>query len=236
MNTVLFVNDGYANIWTRDYLKRQPQARKSLVMPSSPSSQLVVDTIAKAAKQAGPNGTLIFNLGHGGTSTSGDAREGFIDLAPGKKFRIGGQQQDGLFINVFYDVNVAGPNAFSDMDNDRKFNAGTAGATTRQQHFVAYKKIGDAIRAAGLYRVIFLTCKVGNSPDLIRKIANDWGVAVTAPKRRVVLAPQPKDRVRVHLEGDAPDFGTNVATSEEELFVFTDFNSYSAGPPLRNAA
>src|SRR5262245_36850442 len=111
MNTVLFVNDGYANIWTRDYVKKQPQARNSLVMSSSPSTKQVVDTIAKAATQAGPNGVLIFNLGHGGTSTSGDVREGFIDLAPNKKLRIGGQQQDGIFINVFYDVNVAGPNA-----------------------------------------------------------------------------------------------------------------------------
>jgi len=235
MNTVLFVNDGYANIWTRDYLKKQPQARNSLVMPSNPSPQQVVDIIGKAAKLAGANGTLIFNLGHGGTSTSGDTREGFVDLAPNKKMRIGGQQQDGIFINVFYDVNVAGPNAFSDMDNDIKFNANTTGAKTRQQHWISYKKIAEAIQAAHLYRVLFLTCKVGNSSDFIKKIANDWGVVVTAPRRRVVLSPQ-KNRVRIHLEGDAPDTGTNVASSEEELLVFNDFNSYSAAPPIRNAA
>lgn len=236
MYTVLYVNDGYANVWTRDYVKRQPLARNSLVMSSSPSPQQVVDTITKAAKLAGAGGTLIFNLGHGGTSSTGDVREGFIDLAPGKKFRIGGQQQDGVFTNVFYDVNVAGPNAFSDRDNDLKFNAGTAGAKTRQEHFAAYKKIGEAIQAARIYRVIFLTCKVGNSTDLVKKIANDWNVVVTAPKRRVVLDPQPKNRMRIHLEGDAPDFGTNTAASEEELFVFDNLNSYSAGPSLQRAA
>jgi hypothetical protein len=236
VHTVLYINDGYANIWTRDYVKRQPQSRNSVAMPSGLTTQQIADTIGRAAKMAGANGTLIFNLGHGGTGTSGDTKEGFIDLAPGKKMRIGGQQQTGTFINVFYDVNVAGPPSVSDMDSDVKFNAGTAGAKTRQQNWKIYQSIGAAIRAAGVYRVLFLTCKVGNSTDLVRKIANDWGVVVTAPKQRVVLTPQKNQRVRIHLEGDGPGFGTNVPESEEEVMVFTNVNSYSAAPPLKKAA
>lgn len=235
MNTVLYVNDGYANIWTRDYVKRQPQARNSVAMPSGLTAQQTADAIGKAAKMAGANGTLIFNLGHGGTSTSGDAKEGFVDLAPGKKMRLGGHGQTDTFISVFYDVNVAGPPSVSDMANDTNFNAGTPGAKTRQQHWKIYQSIGAAIKAAGLYRILFLTCKVGNSTDFVKKIANDWGVVVTAPKQRVVLTPQKNQKVRIHLEGDGPNFGTNVPESEQEVMVLTNVNSYSAAPPLKAA-
>src|SRR5262245_810928 len=120
MYVVLYVNDGYANIWTDAYIKRQPQARKKVLMPAMASTQQVEAAIKSAVNMAGPSGTLIFNVGHGGTSGTGTT-DGFVDLAPNKIMRLGGFNQKDVFVDVFYDMNVMGPPAFSQMDSDVKF-------------------------------------------------------------------------------------------------------------------
>src|SRR5262245_25791678 len=127
MYVVLYVNDGYANTWTDAYIKRQPQARKTVSMPVLATSQQVEAAIKDAVNMAGPSGTLVFNVGHGGTSAT-STTDGFVDLAPSKIMRLGRFNQKDVFVDVFYDMNVQGPPAISQMDSDVKFYPDTQAA------------------------------------------------------------------------------------------------------------
>ena len=91
-----------------------------------------------------------------------------------------------------------------------------------------YAAIGTAIRANNIYRVTFLTCRVGNAIDFIKKISLDWGCLVKAYKRFVVYQVV-GNNVRAFLEGDAPGSGTNVPQGESQL-PQQDF--VTVGPPI----
>lgn len=228
MDAIISENDGVANIWGDSYFNRRPPRHNFLLAPSS-SVAAAVQAIRDATAAAGTNGTLIFNVGHG--ASNANPYDGVVDLAPGRKLRLGGANTANTFVNVFYDVNLSGPEGFSGMDNDLKFNAGLATASERQRHWQTYKQICQLFRQARLYKVVFITCRVGNSTEFLRKIANDWGTIIEAYKRRMVVAPQPNGRTRMYLEGDAPGSGTNVPAAEENLPLATESNSLRVGPP-----
>jgi hypothetical protein len=227
-DVVIFFQDGRADIWTDRFVKAQPGRRKSVLMGRNPTINQIVSAIDSAARLAGRDGILIFNVGHGGSSSS---TEGLVDVAPDQKMRLGGQGVTNVFVNVFYDVNLAGPNGFSDMDNDVRFNAGSPAVKQRMANWQIYKNIGRIIRNAGIRRVIFLTCNLGNATDFIKKVANDWNTVVEAYRKQIKLDPQANGNVRMHLVGDAPGTGTNIPDSEHEIPLATESNSYRAGPP-----
>lgn len=240
MDVIISEKDGIADRWGDDYFKRrtdpsapagQKQPKRHFLLTKASSLDVVVKTITDAIAAAGPTGTLIFNVGHGAAG-AGNALDGTVDLAPGSKLKLGGANNTNVFVNVFYDVNLSGPNGFSGMDNDKKFNADTQAGKQRLQNWATYQRICQAFKAGGLYKVVFLTCNVGNSTEFLRKIANDWGTVIEAYKKRVVLDPQQNGRTRMHLEGDAPGFGTNVEAAEENLPLATGSNSFRVGPPI----
>lgn len=228
-DVVLYFQDGYADIWTNRFVKAQPYARKSVRMGQHPTTNQIVSAIKSAAKLAGQGGTLIFNVGHGAAVSS---TVGVVDIAPNKQMRLGGQGVTDVFVNVFYDVNLAGPNGFSDMDNDIRFNADSPTAKKRMANWQVYKNIGTIISNAGIHRVIFLTCNVGDATDFVKKIANDWNTVVEAYRKPMVLDdPEENGNIRMHLKDDLPGTGTNIPDSEHELPLATESNSYRAGPP-----
>ncbi|HRF63760.1 MAG TPA: hypothetical protein PK708_12860 [Candidatus Competibacter sp.] len=244
---VISVKDGTADVWGNQFVAvfaKRPQKvamggtitpvtpRFNVIMPSFPSPETVIATVKKAVQQAGVGGTVIFNVGHGATVANSSV-DGMVELAPNGKFKLGGlnADPDSVFLSVFYDLDPdgSGPNK-SQLENDRLFNKGT----NRLTHWTHYKNLSDTIKAGQLRKVVFLTCRVGGSTDFLKKIALDWKVIIQAYKRRVVLAPQPNRRVRIHLEGDSPGKLTNVPASEEHLFsdVVQISDTVLVGPPL----
>ena len=232
MTTALIsVVDGYADIWAKQFLavytKRSHKIsfggtftpvlpRFNVNMPARPSPDTVVSVVQQAVRMAGVHGVLVFNVGHG-ASAAGSTLDGTVDLAPGNRFRLGGLNTTGsdVYTSVFYDADLdgAGPR-ISDYSNDQKFNP----TSERLKRWATYQKLANVIANGKLQKVIFLTCRVGNSSDFVKKIAQDWKTVIEAYKRRVVLTPQPGGRIRVHLQGDAPGTNTNVPESEEHLF------------------
>ncbi len=246
MNTaVISIVDGMADVWAKQFvdafIKRPKKVeqggtleivppRFSIIMQSSPQPDEVISTIQKAVTQAGPGGVLVFNVGHG---VSANATDGVVDLAANHKFRLGGlnnADDPKVFVSVFYDLDPDGPGPrMSFQAEDEKFSANPS----RLKRWEKYKKIAKIVTDGRLRKVVFLTCKVGQSTDFLKKIALDWNVVVEAYKRRVQLTPQQNGRVRIHLEGDAPGQGTNIPASEENLFsnVFRSSDTVLVGPP-----
>lgn len=247
---LISVKDGYADVWADQFVALYAKALKSPprvarggtvvatpprfneMMSAHPSPDDVIAVVQRAAKKAGIGGTLVFNVGHG--ASGGTALDGTVDLAPGKAFTLGGLNatHGSVFVSVFYDVDSDGPGPrMSDLANDEKFNK----QSSRLARWATYQKLCKVIADAKLRKVILLTCRVGNSTDFVKKIAQDWGTVVEAYRRRVVLAPQPGGRMRIHLEGDAPGQFTNVSDSEEHLFTHRApaADVVLVGPPLR---
>ncbi len=229
MDVIISEKDGMADRWGEDYFKRRPPKRHFLLTRASTLDQ-VVQTIRNAIAAAGSTGDLILNVGHG-AGVPANPLDGTVELAPGGKLTLGGANNTNVFVNVFYDVNLAGPHGFSRKDDDVKFNANTPRGKLRLKNWNTYQQVSAAFKQAKLRKVVFLTCNVGSSTDFLRKIANDWGVVIEAYKRRMVLTPQPSGRTRLHLQGDAPGHGTNVPASEENLPLATASNSLRVGPP-----
>lgn len=243
---VISVKDGMADVWGNQFVavftKRSHKVamggtftpvtpRFQVIMPPSPSPDMVIATVKKAVDQAGSGGTVVFNVGHG-SAVNNSTVDGTVELAPNGKFKLGGLNADldSVFLSVFYDFDPdgSGPRK-SQLENDRLFNQ----TTNRLTRWSQYQKLAAIFKAGRLRKVVFLTCRVGNSTDFLKKIALDWNVVIEAYRRRVVLAPQPSGRVRIHLQGDAPGMLTNVPDSEENLFseVVRVSDTVLVGPP-----
>ena len=182
MHVVISVRDGQANVWGDEYVKAQPQARAQVIMPSQPNVTQIVDTIDKALLLAGTQGVVIFNIGHGSAAaaqctggacplpqrgTGGvnpELAEGTVEIGPGGAMRLGGHQVKDVFVDVFYDFNVTGPPGFSDQDNDRKFNQNSPEAKKRQANWAVYQSICALFKRTKPYKVVLLTCNVGQAP------------------------------------------------------------------------
>jgi hypothetical protein len=228
---VISVPDGQADKWANQYINKQPLQRKSVIMPANPNSQQVLQSYRAAAASAGNGGVVIVNVGHGGISPQTNMpTDGLMDLAPKKKFRLGGLNIANSTVNVFYDISVVA-SAVPQIEFDRQ-NPGNTAAQQRLANWQVYKEIGNALRSAGVYKVVMLTCRVGNATDFIKKVANDWGVVVEAYKDLVALQTEPNNSIRIYLASDSNGQGTNVPLGEEELPLATEFNSYRAGPPV----
>jgi len=228
---VISVRDDQADNWASHYVAKQPLQRRNLNMPANPNSQQVLQTFRAAAASAGSGGVVIINVGHGGISPVINLpMDGLMDLAPGKMFRLGGLNVANSSVNVFYDISVVA-DAIPQLLFDQQ-NPNSPAAQKRLADWQVYKEIGNALRSAGVYKVVVLACRVGNATDFIKKVANDWGVVVEAYKDFVALQMQASKRVRIYLASDGEGKGTNVPLGEEELPLANEFNSYRAGPPI----
>jgi hypothetical protein len=223
--------------------------RKQVLMPNTQSARPIVDTIKRAVQIAGTDGEVIFNVGHGATTADDETgTKGSVDLGPPGVLRLGGFGLTNVFVDIFYDTNVpdlvapptrGGVRNKSQQKFDQEISDDTAAlfspgqraaAQKRQANWAMYREICVAFNMVKPYRVVFLTCRVGNSPNFLRKIAIDWDVVVVGFKKRVMLAPQDNRRVRLYLEGDAPDFGSNVESNEYQMLLPTERNSVQVGP------
>ena len=224
---ILSVNDGEWNVWGDQFVKRQPQGRKQLLISRNPSVDSAKKSIITAIQEAGAGGTLIISVGHG--SVGANAMEGMVDLAPSMVMRLGGLGAaiPPNFVSVFYDVNVAGPPSTSDLDHDLKNNPGA----TRLAHWKVYQEIATTFKAIKPYKVVLLSCRVGGATDFLRKIANDWQVVVQAYKVQVALDPNPP-RFKVYLVNHPPPYATAADTvlHEEEL-PYSPADTVQVGPP-----
>ena len=128
------------------------------------------------------------------------------------------------------------PVAISDLEFDLQNNP----TSQRLAHWRVYQEIANAFKTTKPLEFILLTCKVGNATEFLRKVANDWGVVITAYRQRVVLT---EDVVTVgkrfthhyylHLENDPPlnKPAADMVIYEEEL-PYRPADTFRVGPPL----
>jgi hypothetical protein len=207
-----------------------------------PSSQIIVvggassdqskAALLKAIDATGSTGTLIVSIGHGG-STSDSA--GMFDLGPYKSLRIGGKDVANTYVDVFYDVKPSGLAGMSDKSHDEMNNPGSQ----RLKNWAGYQEICKKFKAVKPYKVVLLTCNVGNSPDFLRKVANDWGVVIHAYRRRAAVQQVKfsgaKDfKSLVFLEDERPNIATLTADqiiTLEENIPYSPSKTLLVGPP-----
>lgn len=239
MNTAIISENGYGNTWAKDYVavytnrNKKPQQvamggtavmqfvapRHNVLMPGSPGADTVIAMVQKAVNLAGPNGTLVFNVGHGVVSASNTGTDGWVDLAPGGTFKLGGLNTKDSYVNVFYDMAIPRPGVNmkpkSDLDNDKDFNPGS----DKLKRWAKYEKLCKIIKNGKLKKVVFLTCNIGNALDFLRKISIDFDTVCEAYKHKVQLTPQSNNKMRVHLKTDPVGVRTNIPDNEQELMI-----------------
>jgi hypothetical protein len=222
--------------WAAQFVAADPANRKSAGISGTLGPEQVRDAIVQAARHVTGDHEIVFAVGHGGAT---NMDEGTVDLAPQKKLRLARGNKPGIYVDPFYDF-VFPHDGVVPM-SDKRFDEGQAaheppwsGSHTRLHHWLVYASIGTAMKANHIYRVTFLTCRVGNALDFIKKISIDWGTLVRAYKRFVVYQIDGQTgRCRAFLEGDAPGSGTNVPLGETQL-PQQDF--VTVGPPLPQPA
>ena len=233
MPVVLFDSGSTFHVkWAAQFVAADPQNRKSVGISSALGAEGVRNAIVQAANHVTSDREIVFAVGHGG-STRMD--EGTVDLAPAKQFRLARGGGIGIYVDPFYDfvfphdgVVPQSQKRFDEADVATRSQS-ALGARARLQHWAVYASIGTAMRANNIYRVTFLTCRVGNALDFIRKISLDWHTLVKAYLRYVVYQVEGSSgKVRAYLEGDDAGKGTNVPLGETQL-PQQDF--VTVGPP-----
>lgn len=222
--------------WGLRFVARSPTFREQHTTPRRPSVEQTKAALKRAISAAGAGGTVVINVGHGAGGDKLDADQGMFELAPDGAMKITGHDMVGGYVDVFYDVNRAGPPSMSDKENDEKNNPNSP----RLKRWRDYEEISAAFKTGKLREVALLTCRVGNSTEFIRKVANDWGVVVRAYRQRVALT---EDTVTVgrqvtkhfymHLENDPPGgkSADDLIVLEEEI-PFAPNQTVLIGPPL----
>lgn len=231
-------NEPFHVRWADQWQKADPINRKKLPIDGNGSHEHIRDVIVNAVRVAGntSGNELIIAVGHGGAAGLTD---GTVDLAPQRKTRltrgvVGSRTATGaeIFYDPFYDVQLHPPLP-SDKANDEdpRVFGNTPPAKFRLGRYALYQNIGAAIQTGHIYKVIFLTCNVGNAISFIQKIAIDWQVLVKAYKRFLVFQlnlPGSIGKVRVFLEGDSPGMGSNTPAREVNL---PQIDFITVGPP-----
>jgi hypothetical protein len=226
--------------WSEQFVKYDPNNRKRIGMSGSESAAALVQKIINATDRrtgAGGGGTLVFAVGHGGAELSvrGSAynaqdatalANGMVDLAPGRKVRLarGGQY---VFVDPFYNWVFQHPGVAPKSDRDIDQSVHPGGYQARLHNWDLYQKIGAAMTRNGVYKVIFLTCRIGNALNFVKKIALDWKVLVQAYNRYVWFVGS--SPVRVCLDGDENGGGTNNAAA---AYTVPQVDFVTVGPPL----
>lgn len=143
----------------------------------------------------------------------------------------------GRFVDVFYNVRKNPPQP-SDLENDIKNNPNS----TFLKNWRVYEDLSAKLKAIGLLRIVLMTCRVGNSTEFLRKVANDWGTVIQAYRKRVEiqqfvgtgsLAGAKPIRI-VFLEGSntTPSSPASAIQIQEEEIPFDPSQTFLVGPPL----
>jgi hypothetical protein len=227
--------DGW-HLWGNRFVKRQPLSRIQQTIGPNPTVDQAKAAVLKSITAAGAGGRVIINVGHGAGGGTLLPNQGSFELAPGGVMRIVGFNVANGFVDVFYDVNVKGPPAISDKENDEKNNP----TSPRLARWRIYEEISRAFRAGRLREVALLTCRVGSSTEFLRKVANDWGVVIRAYRQRVALTEdivsvgkQVTHHFYMHLENNPPagKSAADLIVLEEEI-PFNPPDTFLVGPPL----
>lgn len=226
--------------WGLQFVKRQPLGRVQHTIGRKPTVEQTKAALRKAISVAGPGGRVIINVGHGSGGGDLDTNQGSFELAPGATLKIVGYHVIGGYVDVFYDVNVAGPPSMSDLESDRRNNP----TSERLARWADYQAISSAFKDGRLREVVLLTCRVGQSTEFLRKVANDWGVVIRAYRQRVALMEDSATvgrkvtrRHRMYLENDPPGSksAADLIVLEEEI-PYAPRETFLVGPPLPPAA
>ena len=218
--------------WAAQFVAADPSNRRSVGVSGALGPEQVRDTIVQAARNVTGDHEIIFAVGHGGAT---NMDEGTVDLAPAKRFRLARGTKPEIYVDPFYDFVFPhdGVVPQSDKRVDEKqaeHEQAWSGSHVRLRHWQVYSSIGTAMKTNNIYKVTFLTCRVGNALDFIKKISLDWGTLVKAYKRFVVYQIDgTTGKCRAFLEGDAAGAGTNVPLGETQV-PQQDF--VTVGPPL----
>jgi hypothetical protein len=230
MDVVLSVAADGWNKWGEKFVKRQPQSRVQHLIGAHPGVAQAKAAVLKAIGAAGSGGRVIINVGHGAGGGNLRPTEGKFELAPGGAMTLAGRGVLGAFVDVFYDVNVEGPPYTSDLNHDLTNNPGAQ----RLKNFRVYQDLSKAFKNAHLREVVLLTCRVGNSTEFLRKVANDWGVVIRAFRQRVALIDNKPNRYLMYLENRPPKAGASdkdLAVMAEEI-PYAPSDTFLVGPPL----
>lgn len=234
-DVVLSVTADGANVWGEHFVKRQPLIRIQHKIGPHPTVDQAKAAVLKAVSAAGEGGRVIINVGHGVGGGDLQAYEGSFELMPNRVMTIGHSAGHigNLFVDVFYDVNLLGPPHISDMENDLKNNPGSP----RLARWSVYQEMSRAFRSSGVREVVLLTCRVGNSTEFLRKVANDWGTVIRAYRQQVVLTRAPvgrkvPPRFFMHLGNNPPEgkAAADLIIMEEEI-PFSPSDTFLVGPP-----
>jgi hypothetical protein len=216
------------NGWARQYVAYDPASRGlTAVLPVTVHG--TVSAIGAATAKAGASGTVIFNVGHGGAGPDPTRYpfEGVVDIAPNRLIRLVGTNPDqARFISVFYDVMdriVAGLSSGT-LASDRNVaqqcknkknppsRQDCARAASNLDHWQKYQLISQTVAQSHIYKAVLLSCRVGRSPEFIKKIANDWNVLITAFQHYIVV-----DDMYAVSAGSVSSVATNAVSSGQTL-------------------
>lgn len=202
--------------WADQFVAANKTERDKVSIPDGQSPAAIAEAFKRAIRLAGNGGTVIISVGHGIPSAS-SSDEGMFDLGPRGSFRIGGRnallvgspvpsdQPKGVppifhHTQVFYDESPPKPRRSLKADD---LDSGTPNAKRRLANWQAYDDIATAFKSQKLATIVLLTCRIGASSGMIRRVAKQWGNSVLGYSRRVA-AQEVNGRVRVFLEGDPP--------------------------------
>jgi hypothetical protein len=190
-----------------------------------------------AASQAGPGGMVIVSVGHGGSGSreglAGDSSVGMVDLAPRLALRLqrenvlyGEQREhDEVTIREYRRIGQDRCRRLgrrrSRLPTEQAFDLaycdGAPSASERLEIREAYEAIGASFRGHRVAEVVLLTCRVGDATAFLDRIALDWGVRVTAYRRRVAGGRDSEGQYRVYLLGDDEGEGTNRERARTQI-------------------
>lgn len=185
--------------------------------------QSAAQKIEQAAKLAGRNGFIFLSVGHGiPVLAPGRDDEGMFELAPSGFKVVGNNAFQELTsgraqVSAFYDFKPS-PMHKSDKESDgEKAKKGNAGAQKRLANFNRYIQMGQTLKSAHLAGLVLVTCRIGKSKAMMRRVRQQMGVPLMAYGRRVAISNVRKGFERFFLEGDQPGQGTNIPFGE--IFV-----------------
>jgi hypothetical protein len=204
--------------WATQFAAKDRLNRRAVPLSGKLPPEKIRDVIARAAQHPGANNEIIFAVGHGGAT---DLSEGMVDLAPRRAMRLARGNEPPTFIDPFYDwvFPHAGLKPMSDKQQDEEWRSKNvpekAGAKRRLDRWAIYQSIGAAMKANHIYRVTFLSCRIGNARDFIKKIAMDWDVRIRAYLKFVWFRLDGKSgRGQVFLDGDEAHASEDLPTTD----------------------
>jgi hypothetical protein len=233
-------NDAPAKLWSQDFVKKSPSTRFAVGLSTTSaagSAKLVTDLTAALTK-CGATGKLIFNVGHGASVSSIDA---FVEIAPGVRLIGKDITADAkTFVNLFYEEtpphNAILKKQLLSPKGDDEINKGNShDAQKRLDQWALFLNLCSAFKASPPAQVVFLACKIGNSPGFMQKLATFWGTEILGFKVKIVVlditdtteTTDAKGRIkvtskkstRICFENDSDGSRSNIEEAASELVV-----------------